>query len=267
MNKLYAQIYHPFLTKAQLSAYFKEPTSNNLSALKSFVMRHIRLNDSAISALEFIYQKPSFDFGILRGSYFASLGIVDDYGKLLHNANSKLFRNHMHRDVNYSSPLSSNNFKKNEEILLGYLKQSSQLHHGVSNLKNFLVVDNPNQSEFFISMAAKLGVNVIVLTESNFASPSSTINHLFQRYQMYRSQRDLFKCHEIHSQLSNMKLISMKSMKELMTFLDILQDPYLRLYQLNALNAGTSMNSFDKRLLEMELSILGDIETKSIRTR
>jgi hypothetical protein len=249
--KLYSKVYYPFLTQAQVRDCFKE---RSMAQLQKFVIKHERLTHEGSMLLRFINGSPMLDFGVLRGEYYASLGLGPlQYGTLLRSSNKLLFQGHDKQNLNFSKVLTMKDGQSSALTMERYLKSSSSLHKS-TNLKNYIVVNSPVECEMYANLAQRFGTRIIVLTGKNFEASISPVAPLLYDYQLSKLRGSYDSCSEIRSQLMALQFLPMKDVSELIQFISVVEDdmrPTTKMFK----------SSFNETLKHMELSILGKVET------
>lgn len=248
LMKLYAKVYYPFLNKTQVRDSFKE---RNMSKLQSYVTKHVRLTQEGSFLLKTISQSKSMDFGVLRGQYFASLGFSPiAYGHLLNSSNRTLFQGHNKQNINFSKVLTKVDGEASVLAMERYLKSSSSLHKS-TQLKNYLVVNSPQECEMYANLAQRFGTRIVILTGQNFERSESSVAPLLYDYQMAKLRASWDQCGEIRNALTSLKFLPMRDVNELLQFITVVEEKV----------GESALASFDETLRQMELSILGHVET------
>lgn len=252
--KLYSKVYYPFLRSEEIREFFGRDPRGSMARLQDYMIKHVRLTGDGISLLKHVHESSGLDFGVVRGDYFASLGITPIlYGSLLRSSNKSLFSKHHKQNINYSKVINGMDGHLSATMMERYLKSSSSLHRAF-NLKNYLVVNSPHESEMFVNLAQRFGISVIILTDKHFENPQSLVSPLLHDYQMCKLKGSTDQCDEIREHLSSLKFLPMKNVRELITFTNALED-------VDRKQPKFDSASFDETLRQMELSILGNIET------
>lgn len=244
-NRKLKQIYYPFMNKNQLDTYFGDKV-RNLPLIKKDVFEHVRLLNEPFNVLKKITSSASLDFGLLRSSYFPSLGIVN-YPQLLRYTNKKIFQRLMTEINGYSEILSDIDNYKNEVLLKQYISVQPQ------NTSNYFVINSPEKSEFFINLSNKLGLRdlkIVLVTDKYFQCSSSNIENLLYKFDQCLRGDKHKEIQNIQDEILIKNLIVVKSMKEFKKMLRVL-------------DTNIEISKSVHRLTELELSILGGVETKN----
>ncbi|CDR37718.1 CYFA0S01e15654g1_1 [Cyberlindnera fabianii] len=253
LAKLYARAYRPFISKTDLDKFFG--TAHAIQELKQSVRYHASLRDDASDTLHLLSAIPNTDFGIIRGEYFVSLGALRGYARLLSYANDNLFRGHLKQNVNFTEPMGMNDSGECEKNLKKYLKGSSSLQTN-TQVKNYIVVNSPQTSEFFTGLASNLGTRIIVMTGGTFSKASSTVEtHLYELDSATR-RGDTHRTEQIRNELLSMKFVAIKNHAELIQFIEAVSADASS----NVIRARTlpdTASAMEGTLRDMELSILG----------
>ncbi|KAH3674455.1 hypothetical protein WICMUC_003292 [Wickerhamomyces mucosus] len=253
LNKRLQQIYYPFLTKDQLQQFFN-PRLRNLALLKKEIFEHHRLINESFNILKKIDESDSkMSFGILRSSYFPSLGIIN-YNQLLRFTNKRLFKNFTLENDSFSEILSDIDNYKNEIILKKYL--NSKIN---KDTNNYFVINSPLKSEFFINLSNKLGINnlkIILITDKLYfqQGSNSNIEHLLYKTDQSLRIENYLEIDKIQNEILSKHLIVVKNLKELKKMIRVLN--FDKTDQINSIHHLHKLTS-------LELDILGQIETKN----
>lgn len=256
LKKLYCKVYYPFLTQQQLKECVRD---SDMTQLQRFVIKHARLTHEGSELLKRLTNAAGLDFGVLRGEYFASLGLTPvQYGHLLRSANKQIFEGHDKQNYNFSKVISKSNGVTSSLNMERYLKSSSSLHRS-TNLKNYLVVNSPEESEMFANLAQQFGTSIVILTGTHFQS-DSLVAPLIHEYQVSKLRGSVDHCTDIRSELQSLQFLPMKDVQELIQFTSIIDDVQVPSPAYDSTSV-LDTTSFEETLRQMEISILGNVET------
>lgn len=258
LKSLYRKVYKPFLKDGDLAKYFSNAAIVN--QVGSYLSSNLKLRDGAHGLLDYVADKGTgtVGAGILRTDYLKTVGVIDQHYKtLLFRVGEKAGNSTFLTKFKPSRPMSSFDSLQNELTVLEYLEKVGQ---GSSNTTDYLIINCPAQAESLTTLAFKLGMKVVVITEPYFEKPTSTLTDLIYRFKEANRLDNAGECKHIKTQLSNLDQIAVKDLDGFLDFLQIVQEEKSMASKSHLSSVDES--SFWGKLYQMELSILGELESK-----
>lgn len=247
VKSLYRKVYKPFLKDYELGKYFTNAAIVN--QIRSYLSSNLKLRDDCSGFLQSIANDNDSSFGILRSDYLKTVGVMDQhYDNLLYHVGK---RSNVLLKCHFSKPLSPLMNAQNEFTINDYLKGQCRLRS-----TDYFLINSPTQAESLTTLAFKLSMKVVLITEPYFERPTSMLTGAIERYDVARVANDLNECELIKHQLSEMNQITVKNLNEFQKFIQIVHHGECEK------RLSLDETSFWGKLQQMELSILGELESK-----
>ncbi|CCH43339.1 hypothetical protein BN7_2887 [Wickerhamomyces ciferrii] len=243
---LFYRVYKQFLRDRDVKQYFGD------SAIVHQIRIHLKGNlKTRKDGLDFVrkLKKEGIEYGILKSNFLRTLGLMDNhYSRLLTDISKR--SNIPIADVKTSQILPSSDSFANEGIIMDYL---DQFNHR-SKINDYLVINSPQAAEALTSMGFKLGLKLILVTDPFFEKPTSTLTTMIEQYKEAKKTQNEVLCENIRDEMGSLNQITVKTLNEVHDFIDIINDTKVK----EPING----NSFWGTLEQMELSILGNLESR-----
>lgn len=251
VKSLFRKIYKPFLDSSNLEAHFRDAAI--ISQIRNHIYNHLELRGDAKKLLAQLYRDDSASIGVLRSDYLPSIGVmVYHFKNVLYNVGRRSTRLN---GTPFSETLIPGQNLTNEEHIASYLKKFEQ-----SDAMDYLIMNSPSQAEAMTTIAFRLGMKVILVTNPFFEKPTSTLTKYFAHYQKIKhsdSVLDISERKSIQTELAQMNQIAVKDLSELRMLMNTIQE------NPSPKKQRDSKTSFWGQVQQMELGILGELESRS----